>query len=209
MPSFTTAYQQSLVKPDKFRQRALGGGRKATLRTILQKLLYILLYGKCYPTFDLLSGLFNFERSCAHDWVHRLLRVLETTLGYKQVLPLRKLRSVEEFIERFPTVKAVIIDGTERPVQRPQDPEKQKAHDSGQKKRHTRKHITGYWTKTRVILLTKARPGKVHDKRQFAAEPVGENIPEEVPIEGDLGFQGLQNEFENIHLPHKSRRARN
>ena len=72
------------------------------------------------------------------------LPVLETTSRvYKQVLPLRKLRSVEEFIERFPTVKAVIIDGTERPVQRPQDPEEQKAHDSGQKKRHTRKHITG------------------------------------------------------------------
>jgi hypothetical protein len=30
-----------------------------------------------------------------------------------------------------------------------------------------------------------------------------EAIPEEIPIEGDLGFQGLQKEFENIHLPHK------
>jgi hypothetical protein len=28
-------------------------------------------------------------------------------------------------------------------------------------------------------------------------------IPDEVAIEGDLGFQGLQNEFENVHLPHK------
>ncbi|WP_305728316.1 hypothetical protein [Cylindrospermopsis raciborskii] len=28
--------------------------------------------------------LFNFDRSCAHDWVHRLLSVLETTLGEKQ-----------------------------------------------------------------------------------------------------------------------------
>jgi DDE superfamily endonuclease len=54
-----------------------------------------------------------------------------------------------------------------------------------------------------VILLTNARPGKVHDKRQLAEESVVENIPEEIPIEGDLGFQRLQNEFENIHLPHK------
>lgn len=29
------------------------------------------------------------------------------------------------------------------------------------------------------------------------------NIPDEIPIEGDLGFQGLQNEFVNIRLPHK------
>jgi hypothetical protein len=203
LPSFDATYHESLLMSGVERQRAPGGGRKATLGISSEKLLYILLYCKCYPTFDLLSVLFNFDRSCAHDWVHRLLPILETTLGYKQVLPLRKLRSIEEFIERFPDVGEVIIDGTERPVQRPQDPQKQKAHYSGKKKRHTRKHITGCTRQKRVILLTKARPGKVHDKRQLAEEPVVENIPEAVPIEGDLGFQGLQNEYENIHLPHK------
>ncbi len=35
-----------------------------------------------------------------------------------------------------------------------------------------------------------------------------ENIPNEVAIEGDLGFQGLQNEFVNIHLPHKKPRGK-
>ena len=35
-----------------------------------------------------------------------------------------------------------------------------------------------------------------------------ENIPDEVRIEGDLGFQGLQNEFVNIHLPHKKPRGK-
>ena len=34
-----------------------------------------------------------------------------------------------------------------------------------------------------------------------------ENIPDEVAIEGDLGFQGLQNEFINVHLPHKKPRG--
>jgi hypothetical protein len=87
-----------------------------------QKLFYILLYCKCYPTFDLLSVLFNFDRSCAHDWVHRLLPIVETALGYKQVLPVRQLSSLEEFIERFPEVKAVIVDGTERPVNAPKTP---------------------------------------------------------------------------------------
>ena len=84
--------------------------------------------------------LFNFDRSCAWEWVHGLLPVLEQALGYKQALPERKFRSVEEFLERFPDVKEVILDGTERPVQRPKDPEKQKEHYSGKKKRHTRKH---------------------------------------------------------------------
>ena len=203
LPSFSQAYEQSLVKPLEERQRALGGGRKATLGTMAEKLFYILLYCKCYPTFDLLSVLFNFDRSCAWDWVHRLLPILETSLGYKQVLPVRKLRSMEEFVERFPEVKEVIFDGTERPVQRPKDSERQKDHYSGKKKRHTRKHITGSTRKKRVIILTKARAGKIHDKRQLDEEDLVGHIPDEIAVEGDLGFQGLQNEFDNIHLPHK------
>jgi hypothetical protein len=208
LPSFSAAYQESLLKPEKERKRASGGGRKATLRTMAEKQMYILMYCKCYPTFDLLSVLFDFDRSCAHEWVHRLLPILERALGFKQALPERKLRSVEEFLTRFPEVKAVIFDGTERPVQRPKDPEKQKEHYSGKKKRHTRKHITGSTRKKRIILLTKARAGKIHDKRQLDEENLVENIPETVPIEGDLGFQGLQNEFENIHLPHKKPRGK-
>lgn len=203
LPSFSEAYQQSQVKPGVERKRAPGGGRKATLRTNRDKLFYILLYCKCYPTFDFMSVLFGFDRSCAWDWVHGLLPILEQALGHKQALPERQVQSMEEFLERFPDVKAVIFDGTERPVQRPKDPDKQKEHYSGKKKRHTRKHITGSTRKKRVILLTKARAGTVHDKRQLDEEDLVSNIPDEVAIEGDLGFQGLQNEFENVHLPHK------
>lgn len=203
LPSFAQAYEQSRIKPDVQRQRAVGGGRKATLRSSREKLLYILLYCKCYPTFDLLSILFGFDRSCAWDWVHGLLPVLEQTLGDKQALPERKLHSLEEFLERFPEVKEVILDGTERPVQRPKDLEQQKEHYSGKKKRHTRKHITGSTRKKRVILLTQARGGRIHDKRQLEEAGLVEYIPDEVGIEVDLGFQGLQNEFDNVHLPHK------
>jgi hypothetical protein len=203
LPSFSETYQQRQMQSKDKRQRALGGGRKATLRTSRDQLFYILLYCKCYPTFDLMSVLFDFDRSCAWDWVHRLLPVLEGALGYKQALPERKLRSLEAFIECFPEVKEVILDGTERPVQRPKDAQQQKEHYSGKKKRHTRKHITGSTRQKRVILLTQARPGTVHDKRQLDEEKVVEKIPDEVAVEGDLAFQGLQNEFVNVHLPHK------
>lgn len=208
LPDFAQIYENSRVKPDVQRRRVAGGGRKATLRTSRKKLFYILLYCKCYPTFDLLSVLFEFDRSCAWDWVHRLLPVLEKTLGKKQALPVRKLHSLEEFLERFPDVKEMILDGTERPVQRPKESEKQKEYYSGKKKRHTRKHITGSTRKKRVILLTKARGGRVHDKRQLDEVGLVENIPDEVAIEGDLGFQGLQKEFVNVHLPHKKPRGK-
>lgn len=208
LPSFEATYQQRLIKPDQTRQRGFGGGRKARLLTIEYKLFYILLYCKCYPTMDLLSAMFAFERSCACDWVHSLLPVLEQTLGYKQVLPARKLRSMAEFVALFPDVKTVILDGTERPVQRPQDAEQQKEHYSGKKRRHTRKHITGTTRNKRVILLTPAQAGKIHDKRQLQEAELVEYIPDEVNVEGDLGFRGLQNEFVNIHLPHKKPRGK-
>lgn len=150
-----------------------------------------------------MSVLFSFDRSCAWDWVHGLLPILEQTLGSKQALPERKLRSMEEFLERFPNVKAVILDGKERPVQRPNDSSQQQEHYSGKKKRHTRKHIIGSTRKKRVILLAQARGGRIHDKRQLAESGLVEYIPDEVAIEGDLGFQGLQHEFDNVHLPHK------
>ena len=135
--------------------------------------------------------------------MHRLQGILEPALGKKMGLPERKIESIEQFLVRFPDIKEVIIDGTERPVQRPQDPQKQKDCYSGKKRRHTRKHITGSTRTKRVIVLTKARDGKIHDKRQLDEEKVVEHIPDEVSLEGDLGFQGLQNEFVNIRLPHK------
>ena len=88
-------------------------------------------------------------------------------------------------------------------MQRPKDPDQQKEHYSGKKKRHTHKHITDSTRKKRVILLTKARGGNIHDKRQLDEEDIVGNIPDEVAIEGDLGFQGLQTEFDTIHLSHK------
>ena len=62
--------------------------------------------------------------------------------------------SIEEFMARFPNVKRVMIDGTERPIQRPQDPEQQKLNYSSKKRRHTRKHLAATDQSKRVLMLT-------------------------------------------------------
>jgi hypothetical protein len=151
--------------------------------------------------------LFGFDRSQAHDWTHRLMPVLETALGHEMVLPERQVNSVEAFIARFPDVKRVMIDGTERPMQRPQDPERQKANYSGKKKRHTRKHLAAVDEQKRILILSQAREGKVHDKRMLDEEDFVGGIPEAIPIDVDLGFLGLQKEYENVRLPHKKPRG--
>jgi hypothetical protein len=113
LPIFSEIYEQTCFSQP--RQRAIGGGRKARLRHIQDKLFFILFYFKCYPTFDVAGLLFDMHRSQAHEWMHRLQKVLETALGQKMVLPERKIDSIEAFLECFPAVKRVMIDGTIAP----------------------------------------------------------------------------------------------
>ena len=140
IPNFEAAYQDSLNQSKPWRMRAIGAGRKAKLRTIEDKLLFILVYCKCYPTFDVMGVMFEFDRSCAHDWVHKLMPVLERALGYIQALPERKIESTEEFVEKFSDIEKVIIDGTERPIQRPKNSKEQKENYSGKKTSHKKAH---------------------------------------------------------------------
>jgi hypothetical protein len=201
LPTFSAVYEQEILQQP--RQRAVGGGRKARLHQPQDKLFYILFYFKCYPTFDLAGLLFDLDRAQAHYWMHRLQPLLEATLGEKMALPERKLRSLDEFVERFAGVERVMIDGTERPIQRPQDPEQQKRHYSGKKKRHTRQHLAAVDQRKRVLVLSKAREGKLHDKKFHDEDDIAGSVPEAIPIELDLGFLGVQKQYDNIRLPHK------
>ncbi len=51
--------------------------------------------------------------------------------------------------------------------------------------------------------MSKAREGKVHDKRAHDEDDIAGAIPEEIPIEVDSGFLGLQKQYDNICVPHR------
>jgi len=51
---------------------------------------------------------------------------MKRRLGGEMVSPKRKIGTLEELLEAFPDVVDLLIDGTERPIQRPKDDEKQK-----------------------------------------------------------------------------------
>lgn len=121
----------------------------------------------------------------------KLQPILETILGHELVLPERKLRSIDTFIEMFPGVERAMIDGTERPIQRPQDAEAQAQNYSGKKRRDTRKQLAAVDPTKRVLVLSKAREGKLHDQRFEAEEEITFHIAGEISIEVDLRFQGL------------------
>jgi len=159
LSNFSAGLKKRQAKARKERERAVGGGRRHTLETPADKLFFILFYLKCYPTFDLAGLLYDVDRSQAQRWVKALLPVLETALGWQAVLPQRRIRSIEEFIQRFPAVKDVFVDGTERLVQRPQQAKAQRELYSGKQHEHTLKNLVVSDEDRHILCLTKTRPG--------------------------------------------------
>jgi hypothetical protein len=206
LPDFTAGLNKSRAKAKKQRKRAVGGGRNHTLKTAADKLFFILFYLKCYPTFGLAGLLYDVDRSQAHRWVKTLLPVLDTVLGWQAVLPQRRIGSIEEFIQRFPAVKDVFIDGTERPVQRPQRAKSQRELYSGKQHEHTLKNLIVSDEDTRILWLTQTKPGARQDYFRFKQAGVGEVIPDDVGVWVDLGFVGIAKDFPGLQvvIPHKS-----
>ena len=72
-----------------------------------------------------------------------------------------------------------------------------------QKKRLSRKYLAAVEQNKQVLLLSKAREGKLHNLKLLDQEKSIGNIPVEIPIEVMSGFQGIQQQYKNIHIPHK------
>ena len=126
LPTFT----QILIEEaeSKKRKRKIGGGRKGNIKKPEQKLFYILFYLKAYPTFDVAAFIFGSSKTRTNQWTLNILPILEKTLKRKIVLPKKQLKSIDEFFNLFPGVKEVMIDGVERPIQRPKKNKKQKKY---------------------------------------------------------------------------------
>ena len=118
--------KKNKIKPNNGNEGKLG---KST-----DKLIFLLYYLKCYPTFDQLGSNFDMNKSCAHTWLYKLFPFFTKTLSYLNVLPKTEFKTPEEMKEAFKDVNTLIIDATERVIQRPIDDEEQREHYSGKKK---------------------------------------------------------------------------
>jgi hypothetical protein len=132
------AYVYALQRPEHVRKRRLGGGRKARLLSVEDKLLFILFYFKIYPLQEVLAFLFDMSQGRANEWIHKLSTVLQQALSDTMCLPARPPQDLEQVLALCVSVD-VIIDGTERRTQRPTEAEKQKTHYSGKKNAYGQK----------------------------------------------------------------------
>ena len=92
------SFEETLKKNQAFKKtkqkRASGGGAKHTLKTGLEKLFFILLYLKIYPTYDVIACMFGVDRSQVCRWVQEFVPVLTQTLGNEAVLPFMENRKL-------------------------------------------------------------------------------------------------------------------
>ena len=78
LPSFEAAWEtfEEETFEREHRKRARGAGRKAELALLVDKLLFILVYFRQYPTQEVQGYLFGIGQPQANEWVHRLTGVL-------------------------------------------------------------------------------------------------------------------------------------
>jgi hypothetical protein len=96
-------------------------------------------------------------------------------------------------------------DGTERPIQRPKDPEEQQEYYSGKKKRHTLKHLLVMTEVCQMCFLSPPCEGKTSDIS--LAEVAGPTLPPGSCLYQDKGFQGFFLPGSTIVQPKKTPRG--
>lgn len=171
------------------RLRGYGGGRKPHLDNIQDKLLFILVYFRLYPTQEVQGFLFGIGQPQAHEWVHKLTQVLNQALGYNKQLPEREPSRLEAVLNQCPSLE-FIIDGTERRLNRPKDKEAQKEYYSGKKKSHTVKNNVQRQRRGKVVFLSDTYEGNKHD---FAiCDQEDYQFPQGSKLWKDSGFQGYE-----------------
>ena len=205
LPAFVQAYEADLNRRDQARaqprQRQRGGGRQGALPTLADKLLFILFYFKYYPVQVVQGYFFGMGQPQANEWIHRLTPLLNEALGYEQQLPARQARDAATILAVCPGL-AFIIDGTERPLRRPKEKDRQRQHYSGKKKRHTVKNNVVSDKRTRKIkVLSPTSEGKKHDKK--LADEQDLTFPSGSKLWQDTGFQGYEPENVTVFQPKK------
>jgi hypothetical protein len=200
-------------KSHKRRQRKPGGGRQSALGSPAHQLLFILFYLKNYPTYDVLAFTFSISRGCAFESVQRLLPLLKQAQKNLQVLPKRTTDEPKALLQLIESNDHVLIDATERPLQRPKKPSRQKSYYSGKQGFHTVKNTIIADLDKCILIIGETVPGRQHDY-SLLKDDLDPNVDwfASTEVSVDLGYQGIQTDYsspEQVHIPHKKPRKSN
>ena len=207
--------------------------KNCPLPTPEDRLLFILTYLKTYPLQVVQGRLFGMDQSKANQWIHVLLVVLQATLRALGDAPSRSLQALAQRIGVTEAEAAALVvpteepsppaeppaaapspaplppfghDGTERRIERPQDPLEQTRCYSGKKKCHTVKNVLLINAALTILFLSDTYAGSTHDKRIADATPYP--LPAGSRLLQDLGFLAFTLDQVEIIMPTKKPRGR-
>ena len=184
--------------------RGYGGYKNSPPPEPRDNLLFILIYLKQGMTRENLASLFGMHQPDANRRIHFLHPLLGGALKDSGELPVRDAELLA-----FDNEKQHIFphDGTERPVVRPRDSDKQRLYFSGKKRWHSLKNILISDALCRVIFLSLTCEGKKHDKKAADEAGYGDCFPEGAVLLQDTGFQGFSAESARTVQPKKKPRG--
>lgn len=200
--AFEAYVQTHTLDGKEHRKRRYRTYQNCPLPTLEEKLVFILVYLKQASTQEVHGLLFGMSQSKTNVWIHRLHPLLNQALADAGEVPVREAEALDLSDEEH---QLFFHDGTERPIQRPKDPETQKTYYSGKKKQHTIKNNVIINAGCKVLFLTPTCAGKTHDKR--IADDAGYAFPEGSTVYQDTGFQGFRPEHVTIVQPKKKPRG--
>lgn len=117
----------------KARIRSVSKRNDSVFTNTEDALFFILFYLKSYPTEEVLAGTFDMHQPQVSVWKKLLQDILENSFVEMKVLPSRDNKKLNQLIKEMGLTE-VIIDATERQIQRPKDNEVQKEYYSGKKR---------------------------------------------------------------------------
>lgn len=203
---YKTTEKKRLSKRKRIRD--IGAGRPFKL-SVRDRILMLLIYYRCYTSYDLLEYMFGVDSST----VCRDIAKIEPVV--KQCIPIpskiysdsKKISDITQLQEFFPDL-IVITDGTEQQIPRPKDRTKRKTHYSGKKKRHTVKNQITINLKGEIIHKPLHSPGRRNDYAILKIKhPV---LSEELMVFYDLGYLGVEKDFPKqiSILPYKKKKGK-
>jgi len=126
--AYQERYPAQQTMTGQARQRRQGGGNKGKLSRMEDKLLFILVYQKTYPLQTMLGLQFGISQGRVNEWIHRLTPILQQALTNLGMTPERDGRAVQSSALALEGGADLVMDGTERRRQRPQNATAQKEH---------------------------------------------------------------------------------
>ncbi len=124
-------YMQQHTLEGKRRSRRANVRSNSTLCTAEDRLLFILYHLKGNSIQELIGITFEMTQTQVSVWIKLLSKILRDALDRQGFLPVRKTEQLKKALEKETTI---VLDATERKIQRPTDYEVQKEYYSGKKR---------------------------------------------------------------------------